>query len=221
MHSALELESESETKNNNMNDNDNNNMIYNDNNNNVNDNNVNGNNVNGNNMIYNDINSVFPSEKSMNPKKMAKRMRNDPKMINFLKDYQKNNSIENLNKNLTPAERLKLKLKNSLETRQSKAGQTYLKDNKKEELANKIDTIKKELDEEVSINNDKSINLSVDIKSIKQKFNKKMKKLNSHYGLISFDLYTECLQKDDAHSKNIVDLYNYQNKNVTIDELDL
>jgi hypothetical protein len=53
-----------------------------------------------------DVSNVFPSEKSMNPKKMAKRMRNDPKMINFLKDYQKNNSMENLNKNLTPAERL-------------------------------------------------------------------------------------------------------------------
>jgi hypothetical protein len=93
-----------------------------------------------------------------------------------------------------------------------------LKDNKKEELSNKIDNIKKELDTD---NNNKPIDLSVDIKSIKQKFNKKMKKLNSHYGLISFELYTECLQKDDAHSKNIVDLYNYQNKNVTIEELDL
>ena len=174
-------------------------------------------------------NSLFNGtpNKPMNPKKMAKQLKNNPQLINMINAYQKGQLTDGPSKSLTPRERLQKQLEQSKMSRMSKIGQSRANEVKKL----KIDEKKKELEKEINdldldLDLDKDVNNNIPVVSNGvSKYNLKMKKLNKKYGVISFSQYMENLElfnkfttedenKSEYHiSKNIINLYKYQNKN--------
>jgi hypothetical protein len=159
-----------------------------------------------------ELNSTFSQESNMskNPRKLAKQLRNDPKMLAFINDYKKGLLTNNISDNLTPKEKLQKRLNNSKMSRMSQIGQTHVKENKKDDIQKKIDNIKNKMEE----NKDQEINLTIN-SDIRKSYITKMKKLQKKYGKIEYSKYLQLIEDNDknpdAHFKNLIDLYNYQN----------
>jgi hypothetical protein len=151
---------------------------------------------------------------SKNPRKLAKQLRNDPKMLNFINDYKKGLLTNDISDKLTPKEKLQKRLNNIKMSRMSQVGQTYVKENKKDDIQKKIDNVKNKIEEDK--NKDTELNLTFKSSSdIRKSYITKMKKLQKKYGKIEYSKYLQLIEDNnkspDPHLKNLIDLYNYQN----------
>lgn len=152
-----------------------------------------------------------------NPRKLAKQLRNDPKMLQFINDYRKGLMTNDVPENLSPKEKLQRRLNNIKKSRMSQVGQTHVKENKKEDIQRKIDSVKAKIEKSKleDSSNQPEINLNTNNNNIRKTFVTKMKKLQKKYGTIDNERYLQLIKdmntKPDPHTKNLIDLYNYQN----------
>ena len=181
----------------------------------------NGSELNGSELNGSELNSPFSQETSTNmsknPRKLAKQLRNDPKMLAFINDYKKGLLTNNISDNLTPKEKLQKRLNNSKMSRMSQVGQTHFKENKKDDIQKKIDNIKSKIEENKNKEQESNLTLNSTTSSsdIRKSYVTKMKKLQKKYGKIEYSKYLQLIEDNnkspDPHFKNLIDLYNYQN----------
>jgi hypothetical protein len=150
---------------------------------------------------------------------MAKKMRNDPKMMHMISEFQKGMLQDGPSAKLSPSERLAKKLENSRLSRMPQIGKDKFKESKKAELENKRKTLEKKVVEDVVDNEALVINTKTE-SQLKRKYNDKMKKLNKKYGNIDLEMYTKFLSdkgtienkesSEYIHMLNMCNLYKFQ-----------
>jgi hypothetical protein len=164
-----------------------------------------------------------------NPKKMAKKLRNDPKAQQLISQFQQGQLQSGALSSLTPRERLQRIREQKESARLGQKAKVHRDNVKKETIAAKIEAIHKKqetISETPSQSTLNATDLAVDATVAAKKYSQRIKKLQKKYGVVDLSVYTTELENDRDgvyqhirdRAKNIIELYNYQQRNTVVTE---
>lgn len=146
-----------------------------------------------------------PQQKAPNPKKLAKKIQNDPKMIQLAQEQRRAMLNPQVSQNLSLREKLQRKLEASKMSRTSRLSQQHQQESQKSKIKAKINKI---ANQEVPVENI-VVDLNQPIGNNNNSSNEE-----SDYIPVSFEEYTKFLT--DSTSENLSDTErNYAKKMVT------